>query len=62
MSEQERPAGSLQPAWREAPPQPGARRLSSTSLFGGREEIVIVHSGQDYRLRITKADKLILTK
>lgn len=41
---------------------PGSRALSSARLFGGRREIVIVHRGQEYRLRITKADKLILTK
>jgi hemin uptake protein HemP len=38
------------------------RQIVSTSLFHGRREIVIVHHGQEYRLRITKADKLILTK
>ena len=38
------------------------RQVSSTALFHGRREIVIVHHGQEYRLRITKADKLILTK
>ena len=38
------------------------RQISSTSLFHGRHEIVILHQGQEYRLRITKADKLILTK
>ena len=44
-------------------PGPGApRRLDSTALFQRAREIVIVHGGQEYRLRITKADKLILTK
>jgi hemin uptake protein HemP len=38
------------------------RQIASTWLFHGRREIVIVHHGQEYRLRITKADKLILTK
>jgi hemin uptake protein HemP len=38
------------------------RQIPSSSLFHGRREIVIVHHGQEYRLRITKADKLILTK
>jgi hemin uptake protein HemP len=38
------------------------RQISSISLFHGLREIVIVHHGQEYRLRITKADKLILTK
>jgi len=37
-------------------------RIASTDLFRGRREIVIVHRGQEYRLHITKADKLILTK
>lgn len=37
-------------------------RIVSTELFRGRREIVIVHRGQEYRLHITKADKLILTK
>ena len=38
------------------------RQIPSSSLFHGRREIMIVHHGQEYRLRITKADKLILTK
>ena len=37
-------------------------RLSSTEVFRGRREVVIIHHGQEYRLHITKADKLILTK
>jgi hemin uptake protein HemP len=56
------------------PPQPSAelapaetvatRRpvLSSAALFGGQREIVIRHGREEYRLRITKANKLILTK
>ena len=39
-----------------------AVRLASSELFRGRREVVIVHRGQEYRLHITKADKLILTK
>ncbi len=39
-----------------------AARIASTDLFNGRREIVIVHHGTEYRLHITKADKLILTK
>lgn len=41
---------------------PAERRVSSGTLFGDDREVVIVHHGQMYRLRITKADKLILTK
>jgi hemin uptake protein HemP len=37
-------------------------RIASSELFRGRREVVIVHRGQEYRLHITKADKLILTK
>jgi hemin uptake protein HemP len=40
----------------------GVTRIASAELFRGRREIVIVHRGQEYRLHITKADKLILTK
>ena len=49
------------PDAREATTGP-AVRIVSTELFRGRREIVIVHRGQEYRLHITKADKLILTK
>ncbi len=44
------------------PLPPTARRLDATSVFAGHREVVIVHHGQEYRLRITKANKLILTK
>ncbi|WP_374326785.1 hemin uptake protein HemP [Azonexus sp.] len=39
-----------------------ARCISSDSLFGNCNEICIRHCGADYRLRITRQDKLILTK
>ena len=48
------PASTASPA--------GPRRLASAALFQRAREIVIVHGAQEYRLRITKADKLILTK
>jgi len=38
------------------------RRVHSSELFSTREEIVIEHNNEEYRLRITKNDKLILTK
>jgi hemin uptake protein HemP len=44
------------------PPEPGPRRIESPTLFRGDREVVILHQGQEYRLRITKAEKLILTK
>ena len=36
--------------------------VSAEALFCGAKEIVIRHQGDDYRLRITRNDKLILTK
>jgi hemin uptake protein HemP len=36
--------------------------LDARQLFGDRREIVIVHNGAHYRLRITANGKLILTK
>ena len=38
------------------------QRYKSTNLLNGRNEIVIVHKGEDYRLRHTRKGKLILTK
>jgi hemin uptake protein HemP len=39
------------------------RRLTSEELIGPhRHELVIQHAGSDYRLRITRQGKLILTK
>jgi hemin uptake protein HemP len=39
--------------------EPG--RVSSQSLLGTRKELVIVHNGREYRLRLTQNGKLILT-
>jgi hemin uptake protein HemP len=36
--------------------------LDTRSLFDGQRELRIVHKGETYRLRITRQDKLILTK
>ncbi|HKC97335.1 MAG TPA: hemin uptake protein HemP [Methylomirabilota bacterium] len=38
------------------------RRVESARLFESGREVIIVHRDQEYRLRITKSDKLILTK
>ncbi len=38
------------------------RRVSSTTLFNGHTQVIIEHKGQDYLLRQTRQDKLILTK
>ena len=39
-----------------------ATRLDSRDLLRGAREIVIRHGDQEYRLRHTQNDKLILTK
>jgi hemin uptake protein HemP len=31
-------------------------------LFRGRQEVLVCHNGENYRLRITRNGKLILTK
>jgi hemin uptake protein HemP len=56
-------AGATPPATRrpipadEAPP-----RFDTASLFQGSSEVRLLHRGQEYRLRVTKQGKLILTK
>lgn len=38
------------------------KRISSKDLFTGDIEVIIEHDRQEYRLRITRQNKLILTK
>jgi hemin uptake protein HemP len=40
----------------------GLARHDSDNLFAGQREVIIVHRGEEYRLRITRQEKLILTK
>lgn len=40
----------------------GFRRVDAAELFGGEREVLILHAGQAYRLRVTASGKLILTK
>lgn len=44
------------------PPPVPLRPLSEQELFRGRHEVEIEFRGERYRLRITRNDKLILTK
>lgn len=48
------------PGRRAAPPP--ATPIDSQWLLQGRKEVVILHQGQPYRLQLTRAGKLILTK
>jgi len=36
--------------------------IRSAELFRDAREVIIIHREQEYRLRITRPDKLILTK
>lgn len=46
-----------------APKQPlPLKQIDSSDLFENGRSIVIVHSGEQYRLLITRNDKLILQK
>lgn len=38
------------------------KTVHSEDLFGGAREVVIVHGGERYRMRITRSGKLILNK
>jgi hemin uptake protein HemP len=40
---------------------PELKRVSSESLLGTRRELLIVHNGREYHLRLTQNGKLILT-
>ena len=47
------------PAVEPHPQEP--QRITSEALLGPRRELVIVHNGREYRLRLTQNGKLILT-
>ena len=42
--------------------RPSSARIDSSRLLEGGRELVIDHAGVEYRLRLTRNDKLILTK
>lgn len=58
----DRPEDHADAAAGRPPPPAGAATIAASVLMEGRREIVILHAGQRYRLRITANDKLILTK
>ena len=58
--EGEMTGSSQQDAARTMPPAPV--KLDSANLFNGQDEVRLIHRGQEYRLRITRQGKLILTK
>jgi len=44
-----------------APPPLAPKRVASETLLGSGRELVIVHNGREYKLRLTQNGKLILT-
>ncbi len=53
---------TLEPCVHQGAAQASRPRLHSKELFGTAREIVIEHAGDEYRLRLTRQGKLILTK
>ncbi|MBM1170514.1 hemin uptake protein HemP [Microvirga arabica] len=41
---------------------PPAKEIDVASLIGASREVVLLHRGERYRLRVTASGKLILTK
>lgn len=37
-------------------------RIDSKALFGSYKELIILHNNEEYRLRLTRNKKLLLTK
>jgi len=54
------------PPKREGPgsqtPRPQRKRINTADLMQGAREIILLHEGEEYVLRITRTGKLILTK
>jgi hemin uptake protein HemP len=50
------------PAAAEQPTKRSPVQIKADQLFQGQQEILIEHKGETYQLRITRNDKLILTK
>lgn len=47
----------------DGPGQPREpRAVEASQLMAGGRELIILHRGERYRLRVTQRDKLILTK
>lgn len=43
-------------------PAPGKPRLRAAALLQGHREVIIEHGNEEYRLRLTRQGKLLLTK
>lgn len=56
------PPATATPASSVLVPAPGSKCYRSSDLFGAAREVLIEHDSGYYRLRLTQANKLILTK
>ncbi len=56
------PLRSLRRAPTTLMPVAAPRHITSQTLLDGARELVIQHQGGEYHLRLTRNDKLILTK
>ncbi|NNM72874.1 hemin uptake protein HemP [Enterovirga sp. DB1703] len=56
--------GEVRPRDAEGPRADGRepRAVEARELLAGGREVIILHRGERYRLRVTQHDKLILTK
>jgi hemin uptake protein HemP len=43
-------------------PSSSPRRIDLKDILGAAREVIIRHGGEEYRLRLTSNDKLLLTK
>jgi hemin uptake protein HemP len=51
-----------QPTVTPAPLFTPLRRIAVSDLMAGAKVVILMHDAQEYRLRLTQANKLILTK
>ena len=54
-------ANDMQTMGTEDAPAGAPLRVQSEALLGNAKELLIVHNGREYRLRLTQNGKLILT-
>jgi hemin uptake protein HemP len=57
----ERPPQLQAPTDGAGGPEPAVRRVPASDLMAGQRELLIVHAGREYRLRLTSKGRLILT-
>lgn len=55
-------AQNVPPEDEAQPAPPSARTVRSEDLFAGQRVVLIQHAGEEYRLMITRNDRLILQK